>query len=141
MHQFEVPGFVTFTLAIVLLFIGKSASSRYEILRRYSIPEPVVGGFLCAVVVGMIYFIFNFQITFNLEAGELLLFYFFAAIGLKSDIKTLISGGKPLIFLTILAAGYIVMQNLLGMVVASGFGLAPKAGMMTGSISLIGGIC
>ncbi len=88
----------------------------------------------------MIYFIFNFQITFNLEAGDLLLFYFFAAIGLKSDVKTLISGGKPLIFLTILAAGYIVMQNLLGMVVASGFGLPPKAGMMTGSISLIGGI-
>ncbi len=140
MHQFEVPGFLAFTLAMVLLFIGKSASSRYEVLRRYSIPEPVLGGFLCAMVVGLIYFIFNFQITFNLNASDLLLLYFFAAIGLNSDIKTLISGGKPLVFLTMLAAGYIVMQNLLGIGVASGFGLAPKAGMMAGSISLVGGV-
>ncbi len=39
------------TLAILLLFVGKGLSARVATLRRYSIPEPVVGGVLCAAVV------------------------------------------------------------------------------------------
>ena len=35
---------------------------------------------------------------------------------------------------------FIVLQNLLSMGVASGFGLDPRAGLMLGSISLTGGV-
>ncbi len=140
MNQFEVQGFVSFTIAIVLLFIGKAALMRFALLRKYSIPEPVIGGFLCATLVGLIYIIFGFKLTFKLDVSSILLLYFFAGIGLKSDFKTLLSGGKPLIILTVLAATYIVLQNLVGISVATGFGMEPKAGMMAGSISLIGGV-
>jgi glutamate:Na+ symporter, ESS family len=57
MEQIEVGGFISFTLAIILLFIGKIALMRYEIMRRYSIPEPVIGGFLAASIVGIIFFV------------------------------------------------------------------------------------
>ena len=46
MNSYEFGGFVSFTLAIILLFIGKALIGKIEILRRYSIPEPVIGGFL-----------------------------------------------------------------------------------------------
>ena len=46
MNNFEFGSFVSFTLAIILLFIGKGLIGKIEILRRYGIPEPVIGGFL-----------------------------------------------------------------------------------------------
>lgn len=140
MESLEVHGFLAFTLAIVLLFVGKVATMRYQLLRDYSIPEPVIGGFLCAVAVGIIYYAFNIQINFELDVRDWLLVYFFAAIGLRSDIKTLLSGGRPLALLVILACVYIVLQNLVGIATASGFGMDPKTGLMAGSISLIGGV-
>ncbi len=110
------------------------------LLRRYSVPEPVVGGFLCACVVGAVYLVLGMQVEFDLGLRDTLLLYFFAGIGLKSDLRTLREGGKPLVWLLGLASFFIVLQNMLGMGVAGLFGLDPRAGLMTGSISLTGGI-
>ena len=140
MRHLEINGFVSFTLAIILLFIGKIALNRSAALRKYSIPEPVIGGFLAGIVVAVIYFTFSLEVTFQLQVQPFLLLYFFAGIGLKADIRDLLTGGKPLLFLTLLAGGYMLMQNLLGMGVAAAFGMDPKAGLMAGSVSLTGGL-
>jgi ESS family glutamate:Na+ symporter len=137
-HEFE--GFVSFTFAIILLFLGKTAVSRIELLRRYSIPDPVIGGFLCTALVAVCYFFFDLKISFTLEVRDWLLLYFFAAIGLRADIRTLISGGKPLAVLLFLASTFIFLQNLVGIGAATVFGMDPKAGLMVGSISLTGGV-
>jgi len=140
MNSYEFGGFVSFTLAIILLFIGKSLVGKVEILRRYSIPDPVIGGFLCAAAVAAAYFFFDLKVSFTLDVRDWLLLYFFAAIGLRADIRTLISGGKPLAILLALASAFIFLQNLTGMGLAAAFGLDPKAGIMVGSISLTGGV-
>lgn len=140
MQLVEVHPLVSFTLSIVLLFIGKNALERSSFLRRYGIPEPVIGGLLCAFVVGGLYYLAKVELSFSLGMRDWLLLYFFAAIGLKSDIRTLISGGRPLVYLTVLAAVFIVIQNLVGMGTAAAFGMNPKAGLMAGSVSLTGGI-
>ena len=140
MNSYEFGGFVSFTLTIILLFLGKLLIGRIEILRRYSIPEPVIGGFLCAAAVAVAYFFFDLKITFDLEVRDWLLLYFFAAIGLGADIRTLISGGRPLLILLILATAFILLQNVTGIGIASAFGMDPKAGLMVGSISLTGGV-
>ncbi|MBW3139773.1 sodium/glutamate symporter [Ferrimonas balearica] len=138
--QVPVEGFVSFTIAILLLFIGKSITQRSPLLRKYSIPEPVIGGFVCAATVAVLYYVFGRQIEFDLEARDALLLYFFAGIGLRADIATLVKGGRPLFTLLLLASSFIVLQNLLGMAVAGGFGMDPKAGLLSGSISLTGGV-
>ncbi|WP_207388726.1 sodium/glutamate symporter [Stutzerimonas kirkiae] len=135
-----VDEFVSFTLAIMLLFAGKILTLRTELLRRYSIPEPVIGGFICAAVVAFAYYVLGTQIQFELQVRDLLMLYFFAAIGLKADLRTLLKGGRPLLVLLLLASVFIVLQNLLGMGVATAFGLEPRAGLMAGSISLTGGV-
>jgi ESS family glutamate:Na+ symporter len=140
MYSYEVDPFLSFTLAIILLFIGKALTYRIEVLRRYSIPEPVIGGFLCAAAVGIAYFFFDLRITFSLEVRDMLLLYFFAAIGLHADLRLLVSGGKPLAILLALASAFILLQNLTGMGIAGAFGMDPKAGLMVGSISLTGGV-
>ncbi|WP_235031197.1 sodium/glutamate symporter, partial [Geminicoccus flavidas] len=133
----EIDGFVSVTVAILLLLTGKLATQRYEILRRYSIAEPVVGGFLCAVAVALAYYLLGLRIGFELAARDFLLLYFFAGIGLKSDVRALRQGGRALVILSIL---FMVGQNLLGMGAAGLFGLDPKAGLMVGSASLTGGV-
>lgn len=135
-----VLDFVSFTIAMILLFIGKFALSRSLLLQKYSLPEPVIGGFLCTLLVGFIYYAFSIEIQFSLDVRDYLLLYFFAGIGLKADFDSLMKGGKPLLILLALASIYIVLQNILGISVASLFGLDPKAGLMSGSISLIGGV-
>jgi len=139
-HILEIKDFVSFTLAIIALFIGKAIIARYELLRKYSIPEPVVGGFACAAIVGILYYAFGLQIEFNLDVRDILLLYFFAGIGLKADFATLLKGGKPLLILILLSSAFIFLQNFTGVSVATLFGLDPKAGLMSGSISLIGGV-
>ncbi|MCW5623770.1 MAG: sodium/glutamate symporter, partial [Burkholderiales bacterium] len=134
-----VNAFVSFTLAILLLFVGKGLTQRVALLRRYSIPEPVVGGFLCACGVGVVYLVDGTQIRFDLGMRDMLLLYFFAGIGLKSDVRTLINGGRPLMILLLLSSLFIVLQNVVGMAAAAGFGLDPRTGLLLGSISLVGG--
>lgn len=128
------------TLAILLLFVGKGLSARIATLRRYSIPEPVVGGVLCAAVVCALYYGMGVEVEFELGARDILLLYFFAALGLNSNVAALARGGWKLVVLLALAGFYIVFQNLVGMGLAGAFGMDPKAGLMVGSVALTGGV-
>ena len=136
----KIDAFHGFTLAILLLFVGKGLVARSGILRRYSIPESLVGGLACALVVFLLYYGMGIVVSFDLEARDALLLYFFAAIGLSTDARTLRHGGRPLLILSGLAIGFMVLQNLVGMETARAFGLDPRAGLMVGSISLTGGV-
>lgn len=108
---FAVHGLVSFTLAILVLFLGNTLVQHSTLLRQYRIPESVVGGFVCAAVTSRR----NFQVEFDLQVRDTMLPYFFAGIGLKSDMRQLIKGGRPLLILLVLAAVFIFLQNALGM--------------------------
>jgi len=137
----ELDRFVSFTLAILLLFVGKGVVARIGVLRRYGIPEPVVGGLLCAAGVCTLYYGIGVQLSFELEARDGLLLYFFAALGLNSNVRALSRGGRQLVVLLLLATVFILIQNGLGMTMAALFALEDaRTGLMVGSISLTGGV-
>ncbi len=71
---------------------------------------------------------------------DFLLLLFFAGIGLKADIVTLLKGGRPLFVLLALAIVFIFIQNFAAIGMAVLFGMEAKAGLMAGSISLTGGV-
>jgi ESS family glutamate:Na+ symporter len=137
---FDIDAFASITLAIVLLFVGKGLTQRYPWLRRYNIPEAVIGGVFCSLLVCALYYLLDVRVTFALGARDMLLLYFFAAIGLGTDVRTLREGGRPLVLLLALATVFMLLQNGLGMAVAGAFGMDPRAGLMVGSISLTGGV-
>jgi ESS family glutamate:Na+ symporter len=139
-HSFTVDAFASFTLAILLLFVGKGLTQRSAWLRRYSIPDAVVGGLCCAAVVCVLYYGLRVQVAFELGARNMLLLYFFAALGLSTDMRTLGQGGRALLVLMVLASGFLLLQNGAAMALASAFGMDPRAGLMVGSISLTGGV-
>ncbi|GAA0230473.1 hypothetical protein GCM10008964_22260 [Methylophaga marina] len=135
-----IDAFHGFTLAILLLFVGKGLVARWSILRRYSIPEALVGGLACAFVVFILHYGMGITLSFDLEARNALLLYFFAGIGLSTDARTLRHGGRPLLILSGVAVGFMMLQNLVGMEMARAFGLDPRTGLMVGSVSLTGGV-
>uniref|UniRef100_UPI00333F5FC5 sodium/glutamate symporter n=1 Tax=Castellaniella defragrans TaxID=75697 RepID=UPI00333F5FC5 len=139
-HAIEIDSFTSFTLALLCLFMGKHLAARLDLLRRYSIPEALVGGVLCAAAVCVLYYGAGIQVSFDLEMRNLLLLYFFAAIGLNTNVRMVVSGGRPLLMLAALAIGFMVLQNLVGMGVAHAFGMNPRTGLMVGSVSLTGGV-
>lgn len=136
----ELDRFVSFTLAILLLFVGKGVVARVDLLRRYGIPEAVVGGLLCAATAYVLYYGIGLQLSFELGVRDGLLLYFFAALGLNSNARTLSRGGWQLIVLLLLATIFILIQNGLGMTLAALFGMDARTGLMVGSISLTGGV-
>jgi ESS family glutamate:Na+ symporter len=68
-----------------------------------------------------------------------LLVIFFASVGINSRLSDLLAGGKALIVLCVLTTIYIFMQNVVGVLGASLFGLPSAAGVIMGSIALVGG--
>jgi ESS family glutamate:Na+ symporter len=131
--------FIAVTFGIAVLFIGKRLNERFELLREFSIPEPVSGGLLFSCLFGLVYAVSGIAIEFELAARDFLLVYFFTTIGINASLKDLLSGGKPLAVLLAITIGYMVVQNLTGITVAGLFDLPAAVGMLGGSVSLIGG--
>ncbi|CAA6692968.1 MULTISPECIES: sodium/glutamate symporter [unclassified Lentimonas] len=135
----ELEMLTTFNLGIIVLFIGKLLSTRFSILRRYNIPEPVSSGLLICLITFVLYLTTGIEISFDLHARDVLLIYFFAGIGLNSDLRSLLSGGLPLVILLSATIVFMFLQNIAGVGVASLFGLDGAVGVLGGTTSLIGG--
>ncbi len=135
----QLGGFFTVTIGIIVLFVGKRLNDAVGFLREFSIPEPVTGGLIFSLLIALLYALSGVEIEFDLEARDILLVYFFTTIGINSSLRDLIEGGKPLVILLAITIGYMIVQNLTGITIASLFGLQSQVGMLGGSVSLIGG--
>lgn len=126
-------------MGIVVLFIGRRLNQVVGFLKEFSIPEPVSGGILASLLFAALYATTSIEVQFDLFARDVLLVYFFTTIGINSSLKDLFKGGKPLVILLVITIFFMIMQNIVGISVASMFGLEPVFGLLSGSISLIGG--
>lgn len=139
MTSVDVPSFLTYTMGIVVYFVGVHINRKFTVLREFNIPEPVTGGLLAAAIVFFIYFFAEIEVNYSLETRDLLLVYFFTAIGLNARLSDLLSGGKPLLIFLVLTLLYMAIQNVIGMSAAKLVGLPIEVGVLAGSASLIGG--
>ena len=135
----KIDHFLTVTLGIVVLFVGKRLNQVVSVFREFSIPEPVTGGLLVCILFTVIYLITGVGVEFTLGARDVLLVYFFTTIGINASFRDLLSGGKPLVILLIATVVFMTLQNLTGIGVASAVGLEPAVGILGGTVSLIGG--
>ncbi|MEZ8732951.1 sodium/glutamate symporter [Vibrio splendidus] len=135
----HLGSFFAVTMGIVVLFIGRRLNQVIGFLKEFSIPEPVSGGILASLLFAALYATTSIEVRFDLFARDVLLVYFFTTIGINSSLKDLFKGGKPLVILLAITIFFMIMQNIVGISVASMFGLEPVFGLLSGSISLIGG--
>ncbi len=135
----RIDQFLTVTLGIIVLFVGKRLNDAVAFLREFSIPGPVTGGLLFSVLFGIVYAASGVAVEFELAARDVLLVYFFTTIGINASLKDLLAGGKPLVVLLVITIAYMVVQNLTGISVAALFDLPTAVGLLGGTVSLIGG--
>ena len=135
----QCNAFMTFTLGIIVLFVGKQLNAAVGFLREFSIPEPVTGGLLFSILFWLVYLIFDLEVSFDLTSRDFLLVYFFTTIGINASFKDLLAGGKPLVILLVITVVTMLAQNFTGISVAALFDMDAAMGLLSGTVSLIGG--
>lgn len=138
-EQINVDSFLSYTLGILVFFVGLILTKKVKFLRDFNIPEPVTGGLLAALLVYFLYLIAGVELSFELSTRDRLLVYFLTAIGLNARFSDLRAGGKPLLILLCLTLGFIAVQDVIGILGAKSLGLLSQLGVLTGSAALIGG--
>ncbi|MDW7550399.1 sodium/glutamate symporter [Pseudoalteromonas peptidolytica] len=139
MNLISFDSFMSYTLGILVFFIGFVLTKQSKFLRDFNIPEPVTGGLIAASIIYVLYLLSGIEVEFDMSTRDRLLVYFFTAIGLNAQLTDLIKGGKPLAILLVLTLSYIIIQNVIGISGAMALGLPSQLGVLTGSAALIGG--
>ncbi|MCL7715096.1 sodium/glutamate symporter [Stenotrophomonas mori] len=121
------------------LFAGYALCRAIPVLRRYNLPEPVVGGLLVALLVWWAHARGTTLFELDTSLKVPLMVAFFTTLGMNASLRLLrISGRQVMVFL-LLAGGFAVVQNLVGISVAWLFDLHPMFGVLAGSATLTGG--
>ena len=126
-------------VSILVLWLGMYLTKKIRFLKEYNIPAPVTGGLICSLVVAILNAFADIQINFDLGLRDMLLLVFFSTIGLSANIRLLIEGGKALLILLFIATGFLFIQNLIGITVASLMEGHPAYELLAGSVSFAGG--
>jgi len=129
----------TLALSTALYFLGQFIVRRSAFLQRYSIPVPVVGGVLFALVLAIASLVADVEFRMDDSPRDPLLLAFFATLGLGADVRSLARGGWKLVILIGLFVALMILQGVIGLAMARALDLHPLVGLLGGSISLVGG--
>jgi glutamate:Na+ symporter, ESS family len=129
----------TFAVGLVALCIATAIVRRVPLLARASVPIPVIGGVLVAIVVSLLHQFAGASIHFAGDLTSFLLLAFFTTVGLSAKLSALRAGGRPLVILCVVTVLLLIAQNAVGMLVAKSVGAHPFYGLLIGSVSFVGG--
>lgn len=129
----------TLVAASLVLLLGRKLVSSSSLLKTYSIPEPVIGGLLVAFALFALRGLSNVELRFDSALQGPLMLTFFATIGLNANLASLKAGGRTLALFLGVVLGLLVLQDAIGVGMASLMGLDPLIGLLGASISLSGG--
>lgn len=135
----ELDAVQTLAFAGLALFLGYALCRVVPLFSKYNLPAPVIGGLVVAlaVLVARQHEVTLFTLDTSLQTP--LMIAFFTTIGVNASVALLKLSGRRVVIFLLLASGFAIVQNLLGMAVAMGFGLHPLFGVLAGSTTLTGG--
>lgn len=139
MEPIQLNAYYTLIAATIVLLIGRLIVQKVKFFRDFNIPAPVVGGLLVAAVFTTLYYTTGVTFTFEASLQSTFMLVFFSSIGLSADFSRLKQGGFPLVAFLIIVSIFILVQNFVGIGLATALGQNPLIGLITGSITLTGG--
>ncbi len=130
----------TVALALIVYFIGSFIRNKIPVLVRLSIPAPVIGGLLFAGISTFLRMqgILGFELDSTMQ--NVLMIMFFCTIGMGASVNLIKQGGRPLIMFFVLAVILAVLQNIVGIALAEITGINPLFGIISGAVTLMGGL-
>lgn len=139
MFTIELGMAQTVGVAAVFLVLGDFIKARVPVLNRYFIPGPIIGGLVFSLITLAGHLSGTFYVSFYDTMRDFLLLVFFTTIGFSASLELLKKGGVGVALFLVAAVGLVVLQNVLGVGLASAMGTHPLIGLAAGSISLTGG--
>ncbi|MCX7975344.1 MAG: sodium/glutamate symporter [Candidatus Aminicenantes bacterium] len=129
----------TVAFAGVVLYLGHALVNLIKPLSKYSIPAPVVGGLVIALINLLAkisgYNLFDFDMTLR----EPLMIAFFTTVGFSASLSLLKIGGPQVILFYGLATAVVFLQNVLGVLLTFPFHIHALYGVIAGSMTMTGG--
>ncbi len=135
----ELNAVQTVAFGGLALFLGYALCRLIPVLGRYNLPAPVVGGLVVALLVLWAHGRDTVLFQFDTSLQAPLMIAFFTSMGVNASVALLRISGKQVMVFLALATGFAVVQNLVGIGVATSFGLHPMFGVLAGSATLTGG--
>ncbi|MGM0123134.1 sodium/glutamate symporter [Enterococcus sp. AZ194] len=129
----------TTALAGVLLMLGYFIRGKVSLLERLCIPAPVIGGFICTLIVWALRASGTIEITMDTTLQLPFMLAFFTCVGFGGSFKLLKNGGRLLIVFLGACWALAIIQNVVGVSLAKVLGVNPVLGVMAGTVSLVGG--
>lgn len=114
----------TLALAVVVLYVGRFMLRHVAFLRRFCIPEPVVGGLLFSFVTLYAHMTGAFDLSMDMTLKDFFMTCFFTAAGFGASLKPLKEGGKALIVFLLLIVVLVFLQNFVAVVLAPAVGVS-----------------
>lgn len=136
----EINPTVSIGLALFSYALGVWLRKHIAWLDKYSVPSPVIGGILLALGFSFFQSQGTVNVTFDGSSQKLFMLVFFTTLGLGADLMRVRKGGKELLYYFLLMTLLAFLQNCLGMAMATVMGLDHRYGLLTGSVSMIGGL-
>ena len=129
----------TAALAVVVYYFGAWVKTKIQVLEKFCIPAPVVGGL-----------IFAFLHLFLRQSGALTLeldttlqkpfmMVFFTSIGMGASIELIKKGGLQVVIFWLVASLLCIFQNAIGVALAKVLNQSPFLGLLCGSVTMTGG--
>lgn len=112
-------------VAVVVYYVGLRLKRRFNIFDQYCIPAPVIGGVLFSLLNLVMTTGGFWQLTLDTSLQGFFMTMFFTSIGYTASLRMLKEGGLSVLKLVAVCAVLIVMQNLVGIGLASVFNLGP----------------
>ncbi|EJD6083157.1 sodium:glutamate symporter [Providencia rettgeri] len=131
---------ITFTaLGALLLIASNVIIKKFPFFMKYSIPSPVIGGFIFYVIMWLAYQFNIVELSFDNTLYDLSMYVFFVTIGLMTGVKLLVSGGKILLLYMVICWGLAFAQNGVSLGLSYVLDIEPLIAMMAGQASMQGG--
>lgn len=137
--KIQLDMYQTLAAAVLVLLLGSYLRKKINVLEKFCIPAPVIGGLLFAIFTCICYTTGIIEFSFDDTLREVCMVFFFTSVGFQANLKVLKSGGRSLIVFLGLVITLIFSQNLLAVGLSKLLGLNPLIGMCTGSIPMVGG--
>ncbi|MGP1429141.1 MAG: sodium/glutamate symporter [Fusobacterium sp.] len=139
MFEYQLNMAETVGFAIVLLLLGRWIKRKVNFFERFFIPAPVIGGTLFSIILLIGHQTEAFTFTFNDDIKNLLMIAFFTTVGFSASLKILKKGGVGVALFLLAAVILVILQDIVGPVLAKALGIDPLLGLAAGSIPLTGG--
>ena len=111
MPAIELPLLPSLLAACLVLVVGGFLAQRVPFLGRYSIPAPIIGGLIFAVLALLANRLFGSPSPSTHRQKPPFLLLFFASIGLTADLVLLRQGGVRLLRFLIALFPFLLVQN------------------------------